>query len=223
VSKNESVLCFESRILNELCPGGRPQGFTHDLSLIPLIFNRKTKFSFIPRSQCEDDPSYKQVITYSIVQYGRTRDDMLVFSYTRGKSGGEQRLVQLRSLGIGGHVNESALSNRKSRDSFTGGRHADSPELDYIKAEALREINEEISYKSNNPLFYLCGIINDDSNDVGKVHFGLVYRLMLSSPDVCPNEDCVSEGEMTTIRDLYNNVEDYESWSQHIIKSMKFY
>lgn len=220
-SQDELVLCFPSAALDAIGP--RLHGFTNDISLIPRIFNRKTKFSFIPRSQCESDPSYKQVIPYSIVQYGRTRDDMLVFSYTRGKSGGEQRLVKLRSVGIGGHVNESALSNRKKRDSFTGGRHADSPELDYIKTDAKREIDEEIKYSANNPLFYLCGIINDDSNEVGKVHFGLVYRLLLPNADVSPNEDCVSEGEMVTYRDLVNHVDEYENWSQHVIKSMKFY
>jgi predicted NUDIX family phosphoesterase len=221
MSKDESVLCFESKILDDLQPSGRLSGFTHDLSLIPLIFNRKTKFSFIPRSQCEQDSSYKQVIPYSIVQYGRTKEDMLIFSYKRGKSGGEDRLKTYRSIGVGGHVADSVLANRSNREKFTG--YTESPELEYVKTEALREINEEISHKSNNPIFYLCGIINDDNNNVGAVHFGLVYRLMLTNPDVCPNEDCVSEGEMVTVRDLYNNIDEYESWSQHIIKSMKFY
>jgi predicted NUDIX family phosphoesterase len=221
MSKDESVLCFPSVDLDVASP--RLQGFTHDLSIIPLIFNRKTKFSFIPRSQCETDPSYKQIIPYSIVQYGRTKEDILVFSYKRGKSGGEDRLKTLRSIGIGGHVSESVLANRKDRSNFTGFRSIDSHELEYIKAEARREIDEEIKYEATNPLHYLCGLINDDSNEVGSVHIGLVYRFILPNVHVEPNEECISEGEMVTLRELYNNIDEFESWSQLVIKGMKFY
>ena len=55
---------------------------------------------FMPRSQAEKDPSFKQLIPYVIMNCG---DKFL--SYVRGKRAGETRLVGNRSIGIGGHIN----------------------------------------------------------------------------------------------------------------------
>lgn len=222
MSKDESVLCFPSSRLDELQPASRFQGFTNNMDLVSPLFGKDTKFSFVPRSQCETDPTYKQVIPYSIIQYGKTRDDMLIFSYTRGKAGGEDRLKKLKSIGVGGHVNEDILSKRNCPHSFVDGRNGQSKYFDYVKQDAQREILEEIKFESKNPLFYLCGLINDDSNIVGSVHFGCVFRLLLSSPDVSPNEDAISDGEMVTVRELMNHIDEYEPWSQLILKGMRF-
>ena len=81
---------------------GRFQGFSGDADrylnalLIPELA------SFRPRSEVEDDPSFKQIIPYVIF-----RSNGLVFTYVRGKRGGELRLRRLRSLGVGGHVAEA--------------------------------------------------------------------------------------------------------------------
>jgi len=56
-----------------------------------------------PRSTCETDPNYLQIIPYVIIKdrYG------YIFSYRRGSGGGEERLLKKCSIGFGGHVEES--------------------------------------------------------------------------------------------------------------------
>ena len=56
---------------------------------------------FMPRSEAETDPTFKQIIPYALLTHaGR------VLHYVRGKKAGEQRLVAKGSLGIGGHMND---------------------------------------------------------------------------------------------------------------------
>jgi predicted NUDIX family phosphoesterase len=214
--QDERVLCFPTSRLHEI---GYFNGFMQPVGITNKLFDsRLTKFEFLPRSQVETDPSYKQLVTYSVIQYGQTKNDTLIFSYTRGKSGGEDRLKKLKSIGIGGHISEDVVSRRHSIHYLA--RTDLSRELDYCKIEAMREIEEEVSFTSKKPLLYLCGLINDDSNDVGKVHFGIVYRLLLSIPDCEPREDCIHEGFMTTVNDIKKNVSEYESWSKILIEGM---
>lgn len=215
MSKDERVLCFPSSRLDDI---GRWQGYNQSTHLIPQIFhNDKTKFEFLPRHQIEDNPSYKQIIPYTIVQYVN-KDDILIFSYTRGKSGGEERLKKLKSIGIGGHVSESVKSNRKNIEIHHGPSR--SCELTYVKLEGMREINEEIKYKQNNPLMYLCGMINDDSDPVGRVHLGLVYLLLVNNSDIVGNEECIHDYEMVKPETLKQHINEYESWSKLLIDAI---
>ena len=141
---DERVLCFPSSRLDEI---GRWEGFCSSF-IAPMIFDRKhTPFQFLPRSQVETDPSYKQLIPYVITQYNGPHEDSLILSYTRGKSGGEDRLKKFKSIGIGGHVSESVLSHRERLKSHINETR--SLEFSYVKLEAEREINEEILVKSN--------------------------------------------------------------------------
>src|SRR5882757_8802237 len=57
------------------------------------------QFAFRPRSQCETDPSFKQLIPYIVLRCGSQ-----IFHYRRGMAGTEKRLQSLRSIGIGGHI-----------------------------------------------------------------------------------------------------------------------
>ena len=60
---------------------------------------------FRPRSTVEEDPTFKQLIPYAILQ-AEVDGETSVFQYTRGKGQGEKRLHALRSIGIGGHISE---------------------------------------------------------------------------------------------------------------------
>src|SRR5208282_630977 len=91
----ESVLCIPS---SRLDAAGRFQGFCSDFEVIRRLFDSKlTSLDFLPRSEVESNPSYKQIVTYSIISHGY-KDDALFFSYTRGKSGGEDRLKRKLSI-----------------------------------------------------------------------------------------------------------------------------
>jgi predicted NUDIX family phosphoesterase len=214
---DEKVLCFNAQRLIDL---GYFSGYSTNLSIIHKLFNSKlTRFEFLPRHQVEEDPTYKQVIPYSVIKYYGPDKDKLIFSYTRGKSGGEDRLKRKKSIGIGGHISDSVTSNRsKICEQYN---YRESIELSYAKIEAMREINEEVQYDSSNPLLFLCGLINDDSDPVGAVHFGLIYNLIVTNPNVRPNEDSISNGEMITIQEAKKNIDEYENWSRLIIREMK--
>jgi len=55
-----------------------------------------------------------------------------------------------------------------------------------------REINEEVIIDS--PYTQrVVALLNDDSNDVGKVHFGVVHVLTLDKPLVKPREKSINE------------------------------
>lgn len=224
MSLSESVLCFPSSCLDGL-DGGRWHGFNSRVAVLTALFdNSTTSFQFIRRDLCEQDTSYKQVIPYSIIQYGRKEydNDILIFSYTRGQSGGEDRLKKLKSIGIGGHVDQSveryknSIINKYKRFE----NHSHLIELGYTRWEAQREIEEEISYKSRNPILHLLGSINDDSNDVGRVHFGVVYQLFVTTPYVAAKEAAIGDPEMLRLGDLERRIEEYEPWSQMVIRHL---
>src|ERR1044072_8877514 len=57
---------------------------------------------FVPRSEAEVNPQYKQIIPYAVIAFQNK-----IAYYVRGKKAGEQRLVAKGSIGIGGHMNET--------------------------------------------------------------------------------------------------------------------
>ncbi len=99
---------------------------------------------FRPRSQVEEDPTFKQLIPYCILQVGQGHSQQL-FQYTRGKGQGEKRLHAKRSIGIGGHI---------SREDASGA--------DLYRSGMQRELDEEVvvggPYKER-----LIGFIYDDT------------------------------------------------------------
>src|SRR5579884_2605259 len=60
--------------------------------------------SFVPRGPAEADESLRQVIPYVVLRRGGA-----AFTYARSRRGNEARLHDLRSLGVGGHVNPADL------------------------------------------------------------------------------------------------------------------
>src|SRR5450432_1186674 len=94
---DELVLVIPACAVEKL---GALTGLTTDVQRYRPLLTDAQLASFRPRSEVETDPSWLQLIPYVVLQHhGR------IFHYTRGKSGGEQRLHAKRSIGIGGHIN----------------------------------------------------------------------------------------------------------------------
>lgn len=146
---------------------------------------------YMKRALAEEDPSFKQLIPYSIIMH-----DGLVFKYRRGVKGGESRLHGLISIGVGGHI--SAVDE----DLFGEA---------YDQAFA-RELSEEVVM---DPLQseIVCGLINDDSNPVGRVHLGVVHLLQTSGPMVRSNEKALVDAGFTTVEKLLASPSELETWS----------
>lgn len=147
-----------------------------------------------PRGLMEEEPAFKQIIPYLVFRHqGR------IFVMQRSGNASEQRLQNRYTIGIGGHVRQEDLINAGS-----------------VFDWAQREFHEEVSYTGNITIKPL-GILNDDSNPVGKVHVGLVLLLEGDSADICIKSELKS-GLLQTVSQCMSQYDCLESWSQHIIK-----
>ena len=97
-----------------------------------------------------------------------------ILHYTRGGSGGEARLHDKGSIGIGGHINP--VDRQSGHD-----------DVSTYLAGVEREIREELVIDGNCTQRVL-GVINDDTNDVGAVHLGIVHLFELDTDRVRANE-----------------------------------
>jgi predicted NUDIX family phosphoesterase len=190
--KEENVLVFPRSLFEKL---GVFQGFNPDVNrYLPAILEPSNNH-FMPRAQAEINPEFKQVIPYVVITDGKS-----VLHYVRGKKAGEQRLVAKGSIGIGGHVND------EDHTLFAFGAQA-------FKEAVEREVCEEVAIQGAfeaKPV----GLINDDSTEVGRVHFGVVHLLICAADKVKKNEQVITQLEFVPIEELQKKREQMETWSQ---------
>ena len=160
---------------------------------------------FAPRDQVEEDPSLQQIIPYGIVCLDEPCGGKRVFLMRRTRGGNESRLHDLYSIGVGGHINPGDDTHPIG---VVGAR-------DRVRVALDREITEEL-YVDTSYTVSCVGVINDDSNAVGEVHFGIVYRIDVESPRVRVRETDQLEGRFVPIEELSAYSERLESWSRHV-------
>lgn len=141
---------------------------------------------FLPRPAAEVDRSWKQVIPYLVV-----RDGPRYFLMRRTRAGGDSRLHDRWSIGVGGHLNpgDGALA---------GGLR--------------REWHEELAAEFD-PEFELIGLLNDDTTDVGSVHLGAVYQADVAGRAIAIRETDKLAGEFADPGEVAAVVDRMETWS----------
>jgi len=151
---------------------------------------------FMPRPQAEKDPSFKQLIPYVIMTCGGK-----YLSYVRGKRAGETRLVAKRSLGIGGHINpvDWTLFTAESYKTY----------LEAVQREVAEEVSVEAAYTDK-----IVALLNDDSNEVGQVHLGIVHLWTLDEPKVNKKENMITQMGFMSTPELQLVRDAMETWSQ---------
>jgi predicted NUDIX family phosphoesterase len=196
-AQSERVLVVPGAEFDRL---GRFQGFCGEAEryLAGLLVPGLAQFR--PRSEVEDDPGFKQIIPYVVFRSGDA-----VFCYTRGRSQGEARLHRLRSIGVGGHVAEADADGRATLDAY--------------EMALRRELDEEVAIASDGAIRRV-GLINDDSNPVGRVHLGVVHLYDLQSPAVTPREDGLAEAEFLPTGRIRDLRDQFETWSQICIDAL---
>lgn len=150
---------------------------------------------FAPRDRVEEDPSLKQIIPYVVLRH---RDH--VFLVTRTRGGSEVRLREKLSIGLGGHITPEDTSDA----------------ADPVAAGMARELEEEVALPAGwtaRPV----GVLNDDVEAVGRVHFGLVYIADLPVPDVRIRETTKLAGAFATREEIRAAYPRLESWSQFVV------
>jgi len=192
--KDGYVLVFPSSLLREI---GLFQGFNFDLDKYLVAIEREHRF--LRRSEVEEDPNYKQLIPYVILHHNNT-----IFSYRRGALLSEKRLLHNYSIGIGGHI--SVNDPNLFTTSYEEG----------MRREVQEEIYIDTKYKSN-PV----ALLNDDSNEVGKVHFGVIHVFDLQEPRIRKKEKSINEPTFITLSKIKVDIEKYENWSQICIQNIE--
>lgn len=189
----------------------------------PLVFalmqNISDKFTIMRRGN-EKDPSpkeinaeinkdFKQIIPYCVVRKGNE-----YFTYKRLSAGGETRLFDKLSIGVGGHANDVEPLMYESVDVNFGL---------ILEDNVLRELNEELFIDSAETQVEVMGVINDDSDSVGEVHFGILVVVDLDEDAIVEvNEKDQLEGEWMTLDKLLeeSTFEKMENWSKLTIMAL---
>jgi predicted NUDIX family phosphoesterase len=151
------------------------------------------KKEFLPRSEMEINPEYKQIIPYMIFHHaGR------YFLMQRSAKATESRLQSKYSLGIGGHVREEDLVDGS------------------LFSWAQREFHEEVEYTDAFTIEPL-GILNDDSNPVGQVHIGFVL-LVNGTTDAIKVKSELQSGQLVSLKEGKEYFNRMEGWSQIVFE-----
>ena len=90
----------------------------------------------------------------------------------------------------------------------------------YIEA-TIRELQEELVIDTDYTI-RLVAMLNDDSNEVGKVHFGLIHLLEVCEQKIKSNEQEISDLKFLSIQQLVRTIDSYENWSQICIRQLNF-
>ena len=169
---------------------------------------------FVERPYAERTPTLKQVIPYTLVARG---EDILLLQRTKG--GGDARLHDKLTIGVGGHVNpvDAFPSGATSGGGSDSGSHRVS---DPLPAATRREVMEEELTVTGETRLVPVGLINDDSNPVGAVHVGFVQVLHLLGGDAEVRETDQLRGEFVPVSTLQERLQagaNFETWSSLIV------
>jgi predicted NUDIX family phosphoesterase len=149
---------------------------------------------FRPRAELETDPSWKQIIPYLVVRHA-TRYLLM----RRTRAGGDARLHERYSIGVGGHLNPG--------------------DGDVIGA-LRREWREEVAADFE-PRFHFVGLLNDEDDPVGAVHLGFVYRADVSGRRVGIRETDKLSGEFRAPAEVAAVLDRMESWSRLLFEHLE--
>ena len=148
---------------------------------------------FVRRGDAEEDPSHKQVIPYLVL-----RDGERWFLMRRTRAGGDARLHDLWSIGVGGHLN---------------------PGDGDVAGGLRREWSEEV-VAAFEPEFEPVGLLNDDTTAVGSVHVGFVYLADAGGRAVEIRETDKLTGAFATTDEVRAVRDAMETWSRLVFDAL---
>lgn len=140
-----------------------------------------------------------QPIPYAVI---RRKNELFV--YERLSGGGEARLHNKLSLGAGGHMNPEEMTVFD----------------EILKVNLERELEEELDIEDKNMEITPVGLINDDSDEVNKVHIGILLMI-----DVAEDSE-VTVRETDQLRGFWASIDELrqpkiyvrlETWSKIVV------
>jgi len=196
MAAEEKVLCFQRKLLEEL---GVFQGLSLEIEKYLPVVTSASNILYLNRSDAEQDKRYKQLIPYVLII---CQDKIL--RYRRGKGGGETRLHGLFSVGIGGHISEEDHGLFSNAQGYQDGMR--------------RELKEEVDIDDVEAA--AVALINDDSTEVGYVHFGVVHVVHVANEDVAGRRSGIVNPEFVSIAEAVKDSASYESWSRFCLENL---
>jgi predicted NUDIX family phosphoesterase len=197
MATEERVLCFERKLLDEL---GVFQGLSLEVARYLPVFTSSSHLLYLNRSEAEHDKRYKQLIPYVLLICGDK-----ILRYRRGKGGQETRLHGLCSVGVGGHISEEDHGLFTSDRGYQEG----------MRRELMEEVG--IDAASEPPV----ATINDDSTEVGQVHFGVVHVVRVPDEGIAGGRSGIVCPEFVRMADAVKNASEYESWSRFCLERLE--
>jgi predicted NUDIX family phosphoesterase len=149
--------------------------------------------TFVRRGDAEEDPSRKQVIPYLVL-----RDGERWFLMRRTRGGGDARLHDLWSIGVGGHLNPGD-------GDVAGG----------LRREWAEELVADFE-----PDYAAVGLLNDDTTPVGAVHVGFVYVADAGGRPVAIRETDKLTGAFATTDEVRAVRDAMETWSRLVFDAL---
>jgi predicted NUDIX family phosphoesterase len=186
----ERVLCFRRALFKQL---GVFQGLSLEVGKYLPVITALENLVYRNRSEAEHDPAYKQIIPY-VLLFCRGK----LLRYRRGKGGQERRLHGLYSVGIGGHISEEDHGLFARDRGYQDGMR--------------RELREELAV--SDVIETAVALINDDSTEVGAVHFGVVHVARVPNEQVAGGRSGIVGPEFIPIAEAIKDPSRYESWSR---------
>ena len=173
------------------------RGAWHGLRFDGLVAFLETVASdgrYEPRDQMERDPENKQIIPYLVL-----RDGDRYFLMRRTRAGGDVRLFDRWSIGVGGHLNPGD-------DGLYGGMR--------------REWREELD-AGFEPDFTPIALLNDDTTDVGAVHLGVVFVADAGGRPVAVRETEKLSGAFVQPDVVAAGIDHLETWSRIVFEALE--
>jgi len=163
------------------------------------VVTAKANIVYLNRSEAELDKRYKQLIPYVLILCNDR-----ILRYRRGKGGGETRLHGLYSVGVGGHISEEDHGLFSSGPGYQEGMR--------------RELMEEVAIEETKDA--AVALINDDSTEVGQVHFGVVHIMYVADEKIVGRRSGIASPEFAPIAEVVKDLAGYESWSRFCLEQL---
>ena len=158
------------------------------------IMARLGRGNFYPRPAAEQDVSIKQIIPYLVL-----RDADRIFLMKRTRAGGDARLHDHFTIGVGGHMNPG-----------------DDSVLHCLRREWLEELVADFV-----PEFAFVGLLNDDEVEVGRHHMGIVYAADAGGRSVSVRETHKLSGAFESRPAVQAAYDRMETWSQLVLDALE--
>lgn len=199
--KNELILALDARCIK--CKPSSTDVYPSMLSDHDIVIAERERLD-------KDDyfSRYKQLIGYVTIKDNVGR----YLLYRRVNGSGETRLIGNESIGFGGHTD---LADAVIREDSTVDLY------ETLKVSALRELSEEIGMPleiaSNVEIDPYNRIIVDTSNEVGKLHLGVLMEVVAGG-DFTSTEEGIEILGWHTKEELKGRLDNMEAWSRAIIE-----